>query len=441
MARNNEMIQFGDIENQIDQNLLTFPDDAVFEPNVLEGQREGKVEVFKEGLCIAVLHYKNNKLNGLCKFYENAKLQNQVSYVNGKKEGWSKEGDNQYLYRENKIEFELVTHGKLEGYVNEINIKTGKINRCYKMNEDHKPVGVGYIYEDGELCKMVTFKEENEEIVIKEFKEGKMFERDENGDVIYEGEYLKNECMWFPRHGNGKESKNGEIYIGNWIKNHKEGEGRFVVKGHLRYEGMWKNDVPNGKGCLFDDDDNVICEREWNEGICEKDGKKFHYRDSVNKIIGFFIKKGKWKSEEMESPLLYRDMQLSKKKMVIFSSIFLVILLLLVLLIYNLMVTLRISLTNDLLNLLSNQSEKEKVKVLIINKNSCNDMEDDLEISGFTNLEKIVVKKNSLKNLNSLKICNNEKLKTIEIEDGDEDWNRNIYGAFLNVKNVIIESI
>ena len=48
----------------------------------------------------------------------------------------------------------------------------------------------------------------------------------------------------------------------------------------------------------------------------------------------------------------------------------------------------------------------------------------------------IVIKKNSLQILNSLKICNNEKLKTIEIEDGDYK-----NSAFNNVKNVIIESI
>ena len=61
----------------------------------------------------------------------------------------------------------------------------------------------------------------------------------------------------------------------------------------------------------------------------------------------------------------------------------------------------------------------------------------NLVIENYPSLEKIVVKNNSLQNLNSLKICNNEKLKTIEIEDG-RDWNT---GAFWNVKNVIIESI
>ena len=39
-------------------------------------------------------------------------------------------------------------------------------------------------------------------------------------------------------------------------------------------------------------------------------------------------------------------------------------------------------------------------------------------------------------NLNSLKICNCEKLKTIEVEDGD--WRES---AFYKVKKVIIESI
>ena len=72
---------------------------------------------------------------------------------------------------------------------------------------------------------------------------------------------------------------------------------------------------------------------------------------------------------------------------------------------------------------------------MIIEYRFGNDYYGNLAIENYPNLEKIVVKKKSLNNLNSLKICNNEKLKTIEIEDGD--WN----GAFENVKKVIIESI
>ena len=64
-----------------------------------------------------------------------------------------------------------------------------------------------------------------------------------------------------------------------------------------------------------------------------------------------------------------------------------------------------------------------------------NDYYGNLIINNYPNLQSIVVKKNSLRNLNSLKICNCEKLKTIEIEDGDS------WSAFNNVINVIIESI
>ena len=68
---------------------------------------------------------------------------------------------------------------------------------------------------------------------------------------------------------------------------------------------------------------------------------------------------------------------------------------------------------------------------MIIEKEFGNDYYGNLVIENYPHLEKIVVKKKSLMNLNSLKICNNDKLKTIEIEDG----------ILCNVKNVIIDSI
>ena len=79
---------------------------------------------------------------------------------------------------------------------------------------------------------------------------------------------------------------------------------------------------------------------------------------------------------------------------------------------------------------------EKDIEEMIIEEGFGNDYYGDLVIQNYPNLQSIIVKKNSLKNLNSLKICNCEKLKTIEIEDGD--WDN---GAFSNVKNVIIESI
>ena len=67
---------------------------------------------------------------------------------------------------------------------------------------------------------------------------------------------------------------------------------------------------------------------------------------------------------------------------------------------------------------------------MIIEEEYGNDYYGNLVIQNYPNLQSIIVKRGSLGNLNSLKICNCEKLKTIEIEED----------AIYNVKNVIIES-
>ena len=79
---------------------------------------------------------------------------------------------------------------------------------------------------------------------------------------------------------------------------------------------------------------------------------------------------------------------------------------------------------------------EKDIQEMIIEEGFGNDYYGNLIIKNYPNLQSIIVKKNSLKNLNSLKICNCEQLKTIEVEDGY--WRD---GAFENVKNVIIESI
>ena len=79
---------------------------------------------------------------------------------------------------------------------------------------------------------------------------------------------------------------------------------------------------------------------------------------------------------------------------------------------------------------------------LEIGENCCNELK-CFELIGFDQLSKLILKENSLKNLNSLVISNNNELKIIEIEDGDGgsfDESRNT-GVCYNVKNVEISSI
>ena len=93
---------------------------------------------------------------------------------------------------------------------------------------------------------------------------------------------------------------------------------------------------------------------------------------------------------------------------------------------------LTISSINDLENILNDQFRKRLLKNLVVSENSLNNLNGDLILSGFDNLEKIMVGGDSLQKLNLLKICDCEKLKTIEIGNSN---------AFRNVKNVIIDSI
>ena len=74
---------------------------------------------------------------------------------------------------------------------------------------------------------------------------------------------------------------------------------------------------------------------------------------------------------------------------------------------------------------------EKDIEEMIIEEEYGNDYYGNLIIQNYPNLQSIVVMEKSLKNLNSLKICNCEKLKTIEIE----------FGNFENVKKVMIESI
>ena len=82
-------------------------------------------------------------------------------------------------------------------------------------------------------------------------------------------------------------------------------------------------------------------------------------------------------------------------------------------------------------------------KSITVNSGKCNSMISNLTITDNPCLESIVIKKNSLKNLNSLVISNNLQLSRIETEDGNGEYgdeSRNT-GVCYYVKNVEISSI
>lgn len=97
---------------------------------------------------------------------------------------------------------------------------------------------------------------------------------------------------------------------------------------------------------------------------------------------------------------------------------------------------------NQLRELLGSVEMKKCVKTLVVSEWCGNEMKDDLNLCGFDNLESLVVKKCSLRFLNSLKISDNGKMNSIEIEDGElNDKENTSTAAFGWVKSVVLSSM
>lgn len=97
---------------------------------------------------------------------------------------------------------------------------------------------------------------------------------------------------------------------------------------------------------------------------------------------------------------------------------------------------------NQLRELLGSVEMKKCVKTLVVSEWCGNGIKDDLNLCGFDNLESLVVKKCSLRYLNSLKVSDNDKLNSIEIEDGErDDEKKTVWGAFDGVKSVVLSSM
>ena len=163
--------------------------------------------------------------NGKGKEYDKeGRLRYEGEYKNGKKNGQGKEYNE---YKELKFEGEYYNDRKLRG--KEYNEQRLEFEGDYLNNK--KWNGVGY---DGKRNVCYELINGN----------GKVKEYDENGDLIFEGEYLNGK-----RNGKGKEYYLGVLsFEGEYYKGKKHGKGKeyfqFEVKEVNFYKGkrVYKND-------------------------------------------------------------------------------------------------------------------------------------------------------------------------------------------------------
>ena len=183
------------------------PPGCSFHPQLANNQKEGLVKVYDEdGLMIASLQYKNDALNGVCKFFRNGKLTGEIPYCNDVANGWGYEYDESNdmrmcLYENGEKKKELKKSEMKEGYYDELDVDSGEILSICRINENHMKQGEGYVFKNGMINKIVTYENGLEKYCLKEFCEKNMIEYNRSGKYVYEGGYLNSLEKDYPREG------------------------------------------------------------------------------------------------------------------------------------------------------------------------------------------------------------------------------------------------
>ena len=212
------------------------------------------------------------------------------------------------------------------------------------------------------------------------------------GDVLYEGEWKNGKP-----HGKGRYlSKEGKVlYEGEWNNGMIEIENevwfdyesgmKYLKKGeNVIYRGEIMNGVPNGHGYVIDRNE-VIVGGDWENGILTLSDNQNIEMENGLFILNSLEPSGLFRCSHSWKRYYLYDIPLLDKTIMISSE-------------WN--------------------SIGFTVRSITVDVNCCNDDNGDFRISGYSFLNSLVVKKDSLKRLNSLTISDNSVLKSIDIDDG-----------------------
>ena len=175
----------------------------------------------------------------------------------------------------------------------------------YDMN--YQPVGKGfnYEYENNRLVRVFVCEDGKNEQLKLEIKNHHMFEYDENGMKIYEGDYFNNHNGIIVRNGEGDllDKNDMLVYSGKWLNGKRHGKGNFFKNGDLVFEGEWKDDKPNGEGKYLNSNGDILYKGLWKNGYYEiekgiwlyyEDGKKYELYENGTKKY-----EGEWKNGKL----------------------------------------------------------------------------------------------------------------------------------------------
>ena len=408
--------------------MLGLPEDAIFDENYKKDVKSGIINVYSnEHVVIAELNFENDKLNGISKFYEKGDVVREISFVNGLKEGWAIEYGKEYRYVKGERKFQYSYHPSLPDYYEEREFQTHFLCRVCKFNSNHNYEGVGYIYDNGCVCKVVEYENGVEKRCFKEFDGSIMIELDDKGNKVYEGGYKNDQTMHFARNGNGKEYREGNVLIfeGTFENNKRKGEGTSFYGGKKEYSGTWNNNVPDGHGILYDLSGKEVYNGDWKEG-----------RFIMSEYEWYDFEKKKVIKQNPCYQNLKKNYHYHKKAYIIVFILFVLFVLsflsFLSFFLYQMYYTKIIYNSDNLHKFLTNTKLKSRIRWLVFSKNACNDFYDDLLLDNYPSLQVIRFQSNSVQNIQSLIIRNNIALRDIQISN---------MNCLTNVQHIILDGI
>lgn len=218
---------------------------------LINGRKEGQVYVKDEDGCLShILEFKNGKLNGTCEYYSENTLIEKRTFVNNVEEGWASEMRNEVivkwiLYRNGDKTIVMNKCINMDNYWRIVDSSNNTSVIICQINASQKPVGKGYIFDNDNINRVVLYDDGIEKHTVKSFEDNQMIEYNNNGNVVYKGEYLDSVSKDYPREGEGNEYEDGMlVYTGKWKNNKREGYGLSFMNQLLEYEGEWKNGLP-----------------------------------------------------------------------------------------------------------------------------------------------------------------------------------------------------
>ena len=431
-----------DSNNQLIYKGFDIPEGAIIEPNPGKGKLNGEYTIYDSNKknVIAKLQYKKNQLSGDCQLFESPQIFEKRPYLKDIANGWGIVYENdketkRYLYKDGK-RIIMLEQEKETKFKRETDCQNGQLLSFCEYDDKFNRINTGYMFKDNKIEKACVFVDGKENRIVKEFHDNNMTEYNENGVVIYKGEYLDNIECEYCRNGKGDEYEdNCILYSGEWKNNKREGKGKSYNKNVLVYEGEWKNSKPNGFGKLYDKDGKVLHEGNWDNGTLKEANDVITYSDHG-------IQKQAVKDDVRELPLKQSAVKKTNdKKSCCCWTIVVLILLAIGGVIGYFMWKNKI----ESVSVVTSQKEFDKLSKysqhISFAKESCNENTfTNLDFSRFIDLQSIEVGDNSLMYVKNVKIDGLSKLEKVNIGQNSFTENRNGYASNSQDNNFIMKN-